>query len=531
MPASELKITGSTGSKRVTNPEPGGDGLVAEASAIEVTPSGDITADNVQDALEELSESVAAGYVVVKGLVSNATYVSSEANANDALLTAYLALGVALLIPEGTFWVKTAKVATASLIGTAPKLDGGTKFKQGVALSDAMLTFSCSGGRIENITFDGNNIAWYCIKILNANLGEHDSVTVIRAYYDGVHYPIEGNNLGVTWTELKALFCGHNYTTGTVSGTAGGTVITFTGAADLTTLGIRDSFDSVHFAAEIAADVAAGQLCGSLHDITVASATTANIYPPLTTNLSGAAFSINMGSGVSVGPHGINGSQRFVGPLFMQNADAGLRDSGLFGATVVGGIYEANVGTGRTLGRQLGTSARTAGGVDVGPHAEGGACGAYQYAYASRCTILPGGLYSSGGGNETPKFRVWPFSTGPQADLGQFRSLREMAAGTHNLLPELFSGRTGITTASCTVALYTNSFANFEEGEQYEIIVAEGNLTVISSGAATIDGPKLWGPGSAVKFTYHGAGNWAVTGLVASSVHHGDAAKRSVVRR
>src|SRR5690606_14533014 len=89
----------------------------------------------------------------------------------------------------------------------------------------------------------------------------------------------------------------------------------------------------------------------------------------------------------------------------------------------------------------------------------------------------------------------------------------EMPDGTHVLVPELFGGRPGLTTeANATLALVTNDFANFKIGEEYEILVASGNLTIISSGVATIEGPRLWGPGSRVKCSYLDAGHWVITG-------------------
>jgi len=429
---------------------------------------------------------------------------------NHAAFAAALALGKPLVISSDTYTITGATlVATAAIRGTGPATDAGSKLVCGASLAGPMLRYSVSGGRMSGFTVDGANLADICIEILNSNISSHDSITVIRARYDGVHYPIAGNNLGTVWTALKAMFCGRHYTTGTVTAAAGATVITVTGAADLTTIGIRESFDSIYFDAERTADVAGGELCGLVHDVSVLNATQLTIYPPLTTALTAATFSVNMGSGVNIGAHSINGSMRFISPLFFENADAGLRDAGLFGATVIGGIYEHNHAVGRVLGRQLGTAANSTGGTDVGPHFEASFGGSFQYAFCYRVQLLPGMSTTLFAGNEHPAFRVWPFSHGPpsHSECNDFRSI----SGDTAVLAQRFSGRIGLIVATARLVLQSGGLGNFQDGETY-YFKCRANVQIIAGAGATVSGRLLYGNGSTIECTHMGGGEWFVSG-------------------
>ena len=200
---------------------------------------------------------------------------------------------------------------------------------------------------------------------------------------------------------------------------------------------------------------------------------------------------------------------RFVAPLFYDNADAGLRDAGLFGATVVGGIYELNHGAGRILGRRLGTPARSIAGTDVGAHFEGGIGGSFQFAFCGRPAVLPAQSNTLGGGPELIAFRVWPFSQGP-AQLSQFADVR-VIPGTVPVLPELFSGRVGLITGTTQLVLQAETQANFEIGETY-YFKCRANTQVIAGAGVTLTGRYLYGNGATIECTYRGGDAWFVSG-------------------
>lgn len=246
-----------------------------------------------------------------------------------------------LMIGEGVF------LSSVQIVNNGKNIFGSgqakTILRATAAINDALLKVS---GRIilTDMQLDANNLAWHSLKFQNSNGSTGRGLWTLKGKLDGVVFAATGNNSTSVLDTCLIRTTGTTYSTGTVSGTAGQSTVTFTGASDLTTLGLRTDQDYLEIV---------GDTLGVAYEVNGVTATTVTVYPPLASTFSGSAFKIRQGSCVAILRNGDN-SRITVRNTSIQGAPvAGLLDQALYGAISQNNVVEVN-GFGRIIGRRDG---------------------------------------------------------------------------------------------------------------------------------------------------------------------------------
>lgn len=276
----------------------------------------------------------------------------------------------------------------------------GTGFSLASLTASLRFTGRC---KISGLTVFGNYLATHGVQVDNFNSGSFDDVIVRETLRDGVVASETGNNNSATARNLSTIGCGSTYTTGTISATAGDTVLTVTGAGDLTTLGVRVGRDYFSATDDIAACLAAYAASGNPDDLPLpyeivsVAAGQVEIYPALRHDLTSSAYAIRMGSGVCLPVNGNNGGWVFEGGYHQNNRSAGIQTCALYGSTTIGVTFEANF-VGQTVGRRDGSGqVYSFGWGSIRDYYETSTTVDVLAAYARKGVIIDGGAGSHGG--------------------------------------------------------------------------------------------------------------------------------------
>lgn len=213
-------------------------------------------------------------------------------------------------------------------------------------------------------------------------------VVVGAAEIDGIHYAASGNNNLTTLDHVVGDLNGTLYrtagisadytlypnvvaATGTVATSAASTTLTFTGAADLTTLGIR-SGDFIRVGGASAATAAYYQIL-SASTTTITLQTNSNNRPAATA--SGLEYAIGVGDGLHFAKHSDNNVADIIGGMYRLNAGSGIFMGGIFGNLYNGTLTDANAffGIAESLADN---SSATLDSVFIRPYFEGNLAGA-----------------------------------------------------------------------------------------------------------------------------------------------------------
>lgn len=205
--------------------------------------------------------------------------------------------------------------------------------------------------RCSGVTFDGGRSALYSVRIESAALSTFTDCRAVNALRDGVHLPATGINDTIAWyglwtsgngtlhvsAGLFAAYAAYVAVRAAIAGTcatsSGSMVVTFSGAPDLTTLGIRAGDPvriggSAQYGMVVSID-SATQLTVAFDTATGLSATTD----------SGLDYAIGVGDGYHEARHGDNNIAAFAGTqLHRGNAGYGLVFDGLYGPRVSGTV-------------------------------------------------------------------------------------------------------------------------------------------------------------------------------------------------
>lgn len=237
---------------------------------------------------------------------------------------------------------------------------------------------------VSGVFFDGANLATHVITGRSANGSVVHQCRLERAKRNGLHYQKGSNNNSALVIGNLIRNNGFEYTTGTVDGTAAGSTLTFTGAADLTTLGIDPEYDFVYVTDDSR---------GYAYEITAVTATTLSIYRPLADTVSGSAFRIVGGAGIMIERNADNNVVTIMGNSIHTNKGAGIQDHGLFGSKSIGNTYDNKSGIARVIGRRAPPSQFvTTGSIEIGNYHESSVDDALYYANAVGDNVIFGHL-------------------------------------------------------------------------------------------------------------------------------------------
>ncbi len=431
------------------------------------------------------------------------------ATANTAALVAAAALGLPLVIPEGTFYINGQIPVSASVRGAGASKcvinsqvtnSGGHFLVNGASIRISGLALVTANYTTEHgiIVHDAANFRIADCDFVNfSTLGLHQdpAYASIGADVDHCRFVACGSQFGDT----------HPGVGGTVAGTAGGTSVTFSGLlTPLTGLGLLANRDYVCFDSELAlfpAYPSHDPLASRMHIITGISAAGLTFSPPLLVDVSGG-YNIMRGGGYMQGAGGQTGSANVRGTTFISCAN-GWIEKALLGSICTGNIYESNGGSGRVIGSP---TAQTVNPLDIGSFAEGHNCGDYQFCAVYQGTIIPGaGAYTT-----LPRSATWPGSDTPNFVTNQTRIQPTGGATLWNVVPPTISYVTELDGAEdCAVTLLSSGAAPFrpgvvlafrQKGAGRGIMTAPGGVVIHSLDGAT----RSKGPGAEWFARYRG---------------------------
>jgi len=211
---------------------------------------------------------------------------------------------------------------------------------------------------VSGISFDGNYLADYGVIMQGCNSSMLQYYGVEYVKIDGVYFPTTSNNNCASVIGGLIRYCGTTYSTGTASVSAGGTVVTITGAADLTTLGFRTA----------GVDFLKVGTTQRAREITAITSNTVTVYPAFATAETSVAYSLRKGSGIHIDTHGDNSREKLMQNIMQECAVAGIDQTPLYGASCIGNTVEY-CEFGHIVGRRSQGSA-TQGSEDIGGYYE-----------------------------------------------------------------------------------------------------------------------------------------------------------------
>lgn len=254
-----------------------------------------------------------------------------------AIQAAYDAAPGSVQLMAGTYGITdTITCSHKTLIGSAQS----TTALKALAPMGPMLR--CIGRlRVQDILLAGDGKATELVSVSSGNGSILSGVRGSAARYDGIRYEASGNNNNATVDRCWIQGCGTELAlTGTASAATSGdnSIITFTGGADLTTLGIRLRKDRLWVPGHVRS-----------YEVNGVTANTLTVYPVLAGSITGEAMTVCQGSGVMIERHGDNNRITVKSSTLNGNKVAGLHDKGLYGA-----ISESNTMEFNTVGRIIG---------------------------------------------------------------------------------------------------------------------------------------------------------------------------------
>lgn len=181
------------------------------------------------------------------------------------------------------------------------------------------------------VEVDANNNVYYAVYLDNFNISRFSNSKTMNALLDGVYLPTVGGTSGTVLDGIWSTGNGTTYSTGTASVGAGGTVVTISGAVDLTTLTFRVTTDFLKVGTTQRA-----------REITAITANTVTVYPAFVGAETTVAYSLLQGSGVNIDLNGNNSKIKLLNCTLQNNSLAGLDEQALYGATCIGNISEGN---------------------------------------------------------------------------------------------------------------------------------------------------------------------------------------------
>ena len=341
-----------------------GTGIATNAANVEYDPpfTGAVTNNyTVQDKLEQ--------YVSVKDFGAKGDGVTDDGAAINAC---FAASGVgSVYFPLGVY--KTSVQITNN--GKSAKGDGwGVSKIQASAAIASVFKFSGQNQVVEELSFDGGGLATHGVIMQGCNTSVLRNYGVENVTTDGVHFPNASNNNGNSVIGGLIRYVGTTYTTGTATVSAGGSTVTITGAADLTTLGFRVATDFIKVGSQRA------------REITAITANTISVYPAFVGAETNATYSLRKGSGIFIANHGDNSREKLWQNTIQFAPVAGIDQAPLYGATCIGNIIEF-CEFGHIIGRRsIGTA--TFSSEDIGSYYEGCPSGNFLFGGPIGCDII-----------------------------------------------------------------------------------------------------------------------------------------------
>lgn len=285
------------------------------------------------------------------------------------LINTYNPLAILVRLRQGDYLV-SAELAPAVgfpllLCGASYRYNttGGTSIKLTQA-ARSVLAITEKEGWIQGIRFDANRLGSYGIYAANALGNWLFRGATTNALLDGIHISTTGLNQAIKTLFWMSYENGKLHATagirgqyannlvrqaaiaGTAAITAGGDTITFTGAPDLTTLGIRVN-DMLRVGA-----VAATSYYGQILSVT----STTIVVQPLTDNrptatASGLDYAIGIGSGWYPELASTNGFCYLDESWWRGNGAMGVVNNALYGEKVRSGLCDTNCSGGIAFGQ------------------------------------------------------------------------------------------------------------------------------------------------------------------------------------
>lgn len=244
-----------------------------------------------------------------------------------AIASAYASGAGAVYFPKGTY-LTAAEIDTN---GVKTFGDGWSHSKvKATAAIRSVFKLTGQHNSIVDLFVEANGLANHGIYCLGCNGSTMDRLGVENSKLDGIHFPTSGNNSGSTVRQSLIRGFGSQYSTGTASATMGSTTATISGAADLTTLGIRPRLDYLKLNGDIARTIASV----TSNTVTLNGAVT---FPA---NYSAVTYKILRGNGVAIASNGDNSQIKVENCEIQSGQGAGVRDCALYSAHCTDNIYE-----------------------------------------------------------------------------------------------------------------------------------------------------------------------------------------------
>jgi hypothetical protein len=253
-------------------------------------------------------------------LAGTSTYDSAAAiqAAND--------VGRGVYAPGKRYLLLSGVELTGPLTGDGAAI---TQFVAGAPM-DYMFSVSRQHSDIERVKMTGRGLAKVGIRVRNANGFRLQLADIGGMKWDGVEFASVSNNSSSEISNCVFSAGGTSFSAGTAANGANGTAITFSGAPDLTTLGLRPNIDMVKVGTSPATTIVG------------VTARTINVSQAIAAAHRGAAYQILQGFPINIVSNGDNSAIRVKGVEMLQCKGAFIRDNALYGAHIEDCIFEGS---------------------------------------------------------------------------------------------------------------------------------------------------------------------------------------------
>ena len=279
----------------------------------------------------------------------------------QTLINANSPLGITIVPPDAEYLLSAELCVPATahgeiLHGIPGKYDvaQGTRFKLTGSARSCLTTTNAYRVKISGITFDANRLGTYAVYLNGFTWSSAEDCNFLNGITDGLHLGTDPN-LNDTNTFTRCFFVGNGtlrattgviagYTSGVrtvIAGTcttiAGNATITFAGAPDLTTLGIRrGELIRIHFTAPNSPQVIQVE---SVAATTITAMVNTDNKPQV--SAAGLDFAIGLGAGYYE-ERATNNNVNHLIDCVSRGNPVGLRFDGLYGPVVDGGQIDFN---------------------------------------------------------------------------------------------------------------------------------------------------------------------------------------------
>lgn len=318
-------------------------------------------------------------FSMIKGAVANVLDfgatgdgVTDDTVAIQAAAASAIAVKGALYFPKGTYQL------SGTVVCTSINIFGDGQEQSIVSAASVMGSMFAVSGRstIMALKVLGNNKANYCLEMTAVNGSNIQSCNVEGAVYDNVLYQTVGNNSTSKIDTSLIRICGKEYATGTAAGTIGGTTVTVSGAANLTTVGMRNERTYAFFASDTS---------GYAYEVMSLTSTTIEVYPALASTFAGSSYKLLTGSNIAITRSGDNSSFLITNTSLQAAKVAGIEDKALYACKSISNTIEGN-GYGRIIGMR-GNGQAVFGALEIGNYYEAQTYKDILYAYSVGNTI------------------------------------------------------------------------------------------------------------------------------------------------